>query len=93
MTIKRNIDGKEIEIELTNDEIERAYRIRELYYYTEDVRERWVDLYNTECPYNNVTVEKIAKSAQRISEWNDAYFEGYWSNIDTAIVEYLKNKI
>lgn len=37
MTIKRTINGNEIEIELMDDEIEQAYRIRDLYYHTEDV--------------------------------------------------------
>lgn len=95
MKIKRNIDGKEIEIELTKDEIEKAYRIRDLYYYMEDVRGKVIERYEddeTGCLYSHAAVKQIAELAMRIREWNDSYWEGYWSNINTAIDEYVEHK-
>lgn len=95
MTIKTIIDGTEFAIELTDDEIETAYRMRDLYYHMEDVRSKLIERYGdkeTGCLYNDAAVKQISELAMRISKWNDSYWEGYWSNIDTAIDEYVENK-
>lgn len=95
MTIKRIINGAEVEIELTKDEMEKVYRIQELHYYMEDVRAEFGERCGDEetgCLYSNDTVKAIAKYAMLLREHSDYYWESYWVNIDVAIDEYLKNK-
>lgn len=90
MTIKRTINGNEIEIELMDDEIEQAYRIRDLYYHTEDVKMCFIDLYNKAFPYDDHTAQCIAERAMDIEGKNDGFYEYYWENIKVALEEFEK---
>lgn len=81
MRITRNIDGRNVEIELTPMEVEMAYREKDLDYCAEDV----LSALN-----NSISKEEargIAECAMNIIEHSDAYFDAYWECVNDAIQE------
>lgn len=100
MTIVR--DGKEIE--LTHEELEQAYRERELEYRIEDAKAHCEELasgyFSLGLDNDKELIEtldeddyaKIAQNAKEILEDRDAYWGQYWGAFDDAISEYLIRK-
>ena len=87
MTIKRIINGKPVEIKLTQSEMWDAYREQEHEFDMEDVR-HWLEEDGQE-----LTDEQIDDAACWAREWmdeNDHMAEIRWDIIDDAIKEALK---
>lgn len=97
MTITRTINGAEHTIELTDAEIEKAYRIQEKHYDTEDVIDTVENRYTDEEALEQfgVSKETIFANAEYIGElkreylyedatisWDDAVM---WAIVDFAI--------
>lgn len=92
MTIKRLINGKEIEIKLTEHEMWDAYREQEHEFDMEDVRSTLKDIDDDEIP-ETLTDEQIDDAACWAREWlddNDHISELRWDIIHDAIKEALK---
>lgn len=74
MVIKRNINGIETKINLTPEEVRKAYYEQEDLYYTADICERYI-----------VPDDKIDEAVNRFRkaiENNDCFWETYWMTID-----------
>ena len=87
MTIKRIINGKPVEITLTQSEMWDAYREQEHEFDMEDVR-HWLEEDEQE-----LTDEQIDDAAYWAREWldsNDHISELRWDIINDAIKEALK---
>ena len=89
MTIKRIINGKIVEIELTQHEMWDAYREQEHEFDKEDVRSTLEDIDDDRIP-PTLTEEQIDDAARWAREWmdaNDNMAETRWENIRDAILE------
>lgn len=87
MTIKRIINGKPVEIKLTQSEMWDAYREQEHEFDMEDVR-HWLEEDEQE-----LTDEQIDDAAYWARQWmdeNDHIAEIRWDIIDDAIKEALE---
>lgn len=73
MKIKRNINGQEIEIELTSSELREAFYKQERNFYIEDVRSRY-DCDNLD----DSAVANIAEQWRNALGNHDSYWEAYW---------------
>lgn len=92
MTIKRVINGKLVEIKLTQSEMWDAYREQEHEFDMEDVRSTLEDIDDDEIP-ETLTDEQIDDAACWAREWlddNDHISELRWDIIHDAIKEALK---
>ena len=92
MTIKRIINGKPVEIKLTEHEMWDAYREQEHEFDMEDVRSTLEDIDDDEVP-TTLTDEQIDDAACWARQWmdeNDHMAEIRWDIINDAIKEALK---
>lgn len=92
MTIKRIINGKIVEITLTEHEMWNAYREQEHEFDMEDVRSTLDDIDDDGIPVT-LTDEQIDDAAYWAREWmndNDHMAEIRWDIINDAIKEALK---
>lgn len=84
MTITRNINGEEVKIELTAQEMREAFETCERNYRKEDIRTI------PECKrLSNKKIDKIVTVLERILDHNDYYYEVYWDSVSDAIDEVL----
>lgn len=92
MTIKRTINGKPVEITLTEYEMWEAYREQEHEFDKEDVVSMWEDM-NEDEELPEMTEEQIETVADCVRKWldaNDNISEIRWDNIRDAIMEELE---
>lgn len=92
MTITRIINGREVEIELTNEEMEEVYRERDLRYQIEDVQME-IDGRAERLGVPDLTDDEIREIASEIdNELGDycLYWEQYWNAVDSCIDRYVK---
>ena len=92
MTIKRTINGVEMEFELTNQEMWNAYREQEHEYDKEDVRSTLEDIDDDRIP-SALSDEQIDDAAWWVREWmdeNDNMAETRWEIIHDAILKVIK---
>lgn len=92
MNVKRIISGKEVEIELTKEELEAAYRERDLQYQIEDVQNE-IDGRAERRGVPDLTDDDVSKIASNIDdELSDycMYWEQYWMAVDACIDRYVK---
>lgn len=85
MKIKRNVNGQEMEFELTGMEVYDAHKEYEFDCTMEDVQMQCED-------YKGLTdedIKKIANKALRYIAKNDSYYEAYWDSVNMAIDEYV----
>lgn len=80
-------DGKTYE--LTEQELERAYRERDEYYHSLDVKTHIEEHSDKKCtiPYHDLVA--IGYDAEDILEATDLYWEIYWGAYEEAINDYL----
>lgn len=92
MTITRIINSREVEIELTKEEMDKVYQERDLQYQIEDVQmeidERAERLGTPDLTDDDV--RKIAKNIDDELSGYCVYWEQYWSAVDTCIDRYVK---
>ena len=91
MIIKRN----GMEIELTAEELRKAYDEYELQCYIEDVisvleQDEDDDYFSEEDLHNTETMCAIAKRISYALSLQDGYWEEYWCAVGVAIEEYIK---
>lgn len=86
MTIKRIINGKIVEIELTAQELQNAYFEQEHYYDMEDVQSA---LKEADREFTGDQISKAAYLARKWMDGNDVIAECRWNCIDEAIEEVL----
>lgn len=92
MTIKRIINGKIVEIELTQQEMWDAYREQEHEFDKEDVRSTLEDIDDDRIT-SALTDEQIDDAARWAREWmdeSDNMAETRWEIIHDAILEVIK---
>lgn len=82
MKITRNINGQEIEIELTPEELRKAFDEYDLASHIEDIRSNYVcdDL-------DDSAVATIAKEWQKELSKNDPFWESYWAVLSWVAAE------
>ena len=90
MTIYR--DGQAIE--LTELELDQAYREARNGYYINDIGDKLREDYDIEpCTDDSeIDLSEIANDAQDLLANDDMYYECYWDSVHTAIEQYLKEK-
>lgn len=76
MKIKRNINGQEVEIELTKSELREAFYEQDRNFDIEDVRYR----YNCD-DLDNSAVANIAEQWKDALGNNDCYWDSYWNTL------------
>lgn len=92
MTITRIINGREVEIELTAEEMEKVYRERDLRYQIEDVQME-IDNRAERLGVPDLTDDDLRQIASEIdNELGDRclYWEQYWDAVDACIDRYVK---
>ena len=92
MTITRIINGREVEIELTKEEMEKVYRERDLQYQIEDVQME-IDERAERIGIPDLTDDEIREIASEIdNELGDycLYWEQYWYAVDACIDRYVE---
>lgn len=93
MTIKREVNGKMMEFELTYNEMCNAYFEQEHVFDMEDVRAYYDYDDETSGDRRRLTEEHAEEVATLAREWmdeNDGIAETRWNCIDDAIKEVLK---
>lgn len=88
MTIIRNVNGQEVEFELTFSELIDAHNEYEFDSTYEDVLTRCVDIPEL----TEKDIHRITNMAIRYLSKNDYYYEAYWDSVDNAIDDFMKNK-
>ena len=89
MKIKRNVNGQEMEFELTYAEVADAHTEYEFDSTWEDIKTQCED------DYVGVTDEDIRKMTNKALHYlykNDYYYEAYWDSVRSAINDYMKTK-
>lgn len=89
MTIVRMFDNKEIGIELTEQEMMKAYMEYDHKGHIEDVKNHWDG--EEEVPFTDEQAEEIATLAEKYLDKTDAYWNAYWEVIDWAIADWKNN--
>lgn len=74
-----------IEYELTETELEAAYRERKHDYFVEDVKSKAEDM---GIDLTGKDIDDIADCADDVLEDNDSFWESYWMSIEYAIEQY-----
>jgi hypothetical protein len=94
MIIKRVVDGKEMEFELTVSELIQAHEEHQLDCAVDDVisicEENEYDM-----TLSDEQLKEVAKLALRNLSKNDGYYESYWMSFEYTLEEYIddiKNK-
>lgn len=90
MKIKRNVNGQDMEFELTWQEMWETYTEQEHLFRMEDVRSYAEE---EECG-KELTEEQIDRAADLVTEWldgNDGVSETLWAIVGDAIREVLMN--
>ena len=91
MKITRNFGCGDYTFELTDREIEQAFRERELYYKCLDIESKYQEMYNKECPYDEETKRKLAEDIEDSLSKNELYWDGFWASFEMVIEEFEKN--
>ena len=84
MTIKRTINGVEMEFELTSMELHEAYFEQEHYYDMEDVKSA---LEEADREFTEDQISEAAYLARKWMDGNDVIADCRWNCIDEAIEE------
>ena len=84
MKIKRIINDKIVEIELTSTELHEAYFEQEHYYDMEDVKSA---LEEAGCEFTENQISEAAYLARKWMDGNDVIADCRWNCIDEAIEE------
>lgn len=79
-------DGEKIE--LTEAEVEQAYREQDLSYHILDIKCEWKEWYGEDFPYNEHVAKALAERAMHFVNNSDMYWDIYWECFHTAIREY-----
>lgn len=89
MTIVRNVNGQEMEFELTWHEMYDAHTEYEFDCTMEDVKTQCED----DMPdITDEEVKKIANKALRYLSKNDLYYESYWDCVRQAIDDFIETE-
>lgn len=91
MKISRNVNGENMEFELTWHEMWQAYTEQEHLFRMEDVRGYIEEMDGVP----ELTEEQIDRAADFVTEWmeeNDGVAETLWSIVDDAIKEVMKDE-
>ena len=93
MTITRNINGVNVEIELTEDEMLEAWEEQQHIGDVEDVRSYWeypdMDK-DGRTRFTDEQIEEIACISRDMQDWDDTILSAIWNCVDDAIKEYAK---
>ena len=81
MTIERN----GMKIELTEDEIFKAYQKQKLLNYEEDIKYR-AEVRNIKLKENDIPM--LIADLEHCIDRSDGYFEEYWLSVDCVLDEY-----
>lgn len=81
------------EIELTEEEIEQAYRQQLRHYHAEDVKSKYEEMYEKEWPGDDEDAEVVAENAERGLSCNDSYWDSYWCSFEIAIENFFKEEV
>lgn len=103
MKIKREILGQTIEIELTDREIEDAYRERRRYYNMEDIKskiENMIEGYEGEPEEeklkailkNDEEIRDLADAFDYALDENDSFMESFWMTAENVILDELEEE-
>lgn len=94
MKIKRNVNGQDMEFELTWQEMWETYTEQEHLFRMEDVRNYVAECAEDADDVPELTEEQIDRAADLVTEWmdeNDGVSETQWAIVDDAIKEVLRN--
>ena len=91
MKIKRNVNGQEMEFELTYSELADAWTEYEFDGTFEDVKMQCEDNYE-EVELTDEDIKRITNKARRYLSKSDSYYEAYWDCVHIAINDYMKTK-
>lgn len=91
MKIKRNVNGQEMEFELTWQEVVDARFEYEFDCTFEDVKMQCEDDYE-EVEFTDEDFKRMTNKALRYLSKSDSYYEAYWDCIHMAIYDYTKTK-
>ena len=89
MKIKRNVNGQEMEFELTYAEVADAHTEYDRNCTTEDIKMQCED------DYEDLTEEDFIKMTNKALHYlskNDCYYEAYWDSVRNAIDDYMETK-
>ena len=98
--LEDTIKATTIEIELTDAEIEQAYRERRLYYNIEDIKHKVENMIEDT---DDEVVKEIYREKLKDPEWlrdtaewfddaldlNDSYWESFWATAEFTIIEQM----
>ena len=87
MKIKRNVNGQEMEFELTFQEMYDAHSEYEFDCTMEDVRQQCEDY-----ELRDKDIERLTKKVLHYLSKNDCYYEAYWDSVNFAIDDFMKTK-
>lgn len=92
MKITRNFGYGDYTFELTDREMEQAFRERELYYKCLDIESKYQEMYKKECPYSQELLEKIAYDIEDHLSNNTPYWDDFWASFEEVIEEFKQIK-
>ena len=91
MKIKRNVNGKEMEFELTFAELADAHTEYEFDGTFEDIKTY------CDCDYEDIEItdddiKRMVNKARHYISKCDSYYEVYWACVRSAVDDYMKNQ-
>ena len=92
MKITRNFGCGDYTFELTDREIEQAFRERELYYKCLDIQSKYQEMYNKECPYDQELLERIAYDVEDHLSNNTPYWDDLWASFEEVIENFEESR-
>lgn len=87
MKIKRNVNGQEMEFELTYAELADAHTEFDYNCTMEDVKMQCEDY-----ELSDKDIERLTNKVLHYLSKNECYYEAYWDSVNTAIDDFMKNK-
>lgn len=97
MKIIREINGEQVEIELTNDEILLSHYEWERECRREDIHSQFEEMYDQElqdiiATITDEDIENMRREVEHNIDHCDAYWRAYWGCIDSVVNKYLKSR-
>lgn len=87
MKIKRNVNGQEMEFELTFTEVFDAHKEYEFDCTMEDVKNQCEDY-----DLSDKDITRLTKKVLHYLYKNDCYYEAYWDSVNCAVDDFMKNE-
>lgn len=91
MLVYRKINGLKIDVELTSEELQKAYYEQEVLFIKQECQERIYEVYSDKIKAGIVSFDDLLEESIKLYKKYQAYDEEHSSNLSSAVMNAYRN--